>query len=66
MREHLGMVFRAPQALDPLCDAAVLLGTVASGDLPVGDIADECVCERELRLAFDRRAFLAPHESFAL
>ena len=64
--EHLGVVFRAPKALDPLCDAAVLLGTVGAGDLPVGDVANEGVCKRELGLAFDGRAFLAAHESLAL
>ena len=66
MREHLGVVFRAPQALDPLRDTAVLLGAVGSGDLPVGDVANEGVCERELGLAFDGRALLAAHEALAL
>ncbi len=64
--KHLGVVLRTPEALDPLCDTTVLLGTVGSGDLPVGDVANEGVCKRELGLAFDGRALLAAHEPLAL
>ena len=64
--EHLGVVVRPSERLDPLGDAAVLLGAVGAGDLPVGDVANEGVRERELGLALDGRAPLAAHEPLAL
>ncbi len=66
MGEHLGMVFRASETLYPLCDRTVLFDAVSTGDLPVGDVANEGVGERELGLAFDGRSFLTPHEPFSL
>ena len=52
--EHLGVVLRAAERLDPLSDPAVLLDAVRARDLAVGDVADERVRERELGLALDR------------
>jgi len=37
--EHLGVVFGAAERLDPLGDEPVLLGSLAAGDLSVGDVA---------------------------
>lgn len=54
MGEHLGMVVRSAEALDPLGDAPVLLRAVGPRDLPVGDVPHERVRERELALAVDR------------
>ena len=53
VREHLGMVLGPAETLDPLRRVSVLLGTIGAGDLSVGDVANERVGERELRLALD-------------
>jgi len=51
--EHLGVVVRSPEALDPPGDLTVLLHPVWTGDLSIRDIANERVGERKLRLALD-------------
>ena len=43
MREHLGVVLRAAERLEPLGRAPVLLGRAGARDLAVGDVADEDV-----------------------
>ena len=60
--EHLGVIVRSAERLDPLCRPHVLLRAVRARDLPVRDVADEQVLERELRLSFDRAAPRALHE----
>ena len=62
VREHLGVVLRPAEALDPLGDATVLLDLVRAGDLAVRDVTHERVREGELALALDRRSSLAPNE----
>jgi hypothetical protein len=64
--EELRVVRGPAEALDPLRDAAVLLRAVGPRDLPVGDVADERVRERELGLALDRGALLPAYEALAL
>ena len=66
VREHLGVVLGPAETLDPLRRVSVLLGTLGAGDLSVGDVANERVGERELRLALDRSAPLLAHERLAL
>ena len=44
----------------------MLRRAVGARDLPVRDVADERVCERELALPFERRAALPADESLAL
>ena len=53
VREHLGVVLRTAEAVDPLRDGAVLLRAVGTWDLAVGDVANERVRERELALALE-------------
>ena len=60
------VVLRSSERLDPLGDGSVLLCAVGPGDLPVRDVADEGVSERELALALDRRAALPADEPLAL
>ena len=60
------MVLGTAERLDPLGDAPVLRGALGARDLPVRDVADERVRERELALALDRRAPLAADEALAL
>jgi len=45
----------ARESLDPPGGRLVLAGALRAWDLGVGDVADEAVPERELRLALDRR-----------
>ena len=52
--EHLSVVLRAAQRVDPLGDEPVLLGAFASRYLPVGDVAQEHVGEGPLAFALDR------------
>src|SRR6266545_4394784 len=54
------------QGSDPFRGEPVLLDPRATWDLPVGDIANEYVTERVLRLAGDRGAAPAPNELLAL
>lgn len=56
------MILRAAQRLEPLCSLPMLLGTVATRDLSVGDVADECVRERELRFSLDRGSALLAYK----
>ena len=63
--EHLRVILGTPEALDPLCRVAVLRRTVGARDLAVGDVANECMGERELALALDRRTALLAYESLA-
>ena len=60
------MVVGAAEALDPLCRLAVLLRTLGTRDLPVGDVAQEHVGEGPLALALDRGAALPGEEALAL
>ena len=66
VREQLGVVRGTAERLDPLGCAPVLLHPCSPQDLPVGDIADELVPERELGLAGDGRPALPPDELLAL
>ena len=65
MGEHLGVVLRPSQRLDPLGRVPVLLGAVCPRDLAVGDVAKEDVSEGVLGLACDRGAGLL-HELLSL
>ena len=60
------MILGATERLDPLGDAPMLRGSIGARDLPVRDVADERVRERELALALDRRASLAADEPLSL
>jgi hypothetical protein len=62
MRDHLRVVLCASERLDPLGRPQVLQRPVRPRDLPVGDVADEDVPERVLRLAFDGAATGPLHE----
>ena len=53
VREHLGVVLRTAEAVDPLRDGAVPLRAVGARDLAVRDVANERVRERELALALE-------------
>ena len=53
VREHLGVVLRTAEAVDPLRDSAVPLRAIGTWDLAVRDVANERVRERELALAFE-------------
>jgi hypothetical protein len=67
MSEHLGAVLTiGAQGLDPLGREPVLLGSKGARDLSVGDVADEHMPKRVLRLGRHRRAPLPPHELLAL
>ena len=46
--EHLGVILGTTEAGDPLRRPAVLRRTVGACNLPVGDVADESMREREL------------------
>jgi hypothetical protein len=60
--EHLRLVFRAPERLDPFGGQPVLLGAVGARNLAVRDVPDEDVAEGVLVLALDRRTPFAAHE----
>ncbi len=66
MGEHLGLVLGPAERLDPLGGAPVLLRPLRTRDLPVGDVADQHVPERVLRLAGDRRCARTLDELLAL
>ena len=68
MREHLDPVVGAVarERADPLGAEAMLVDAPRARDLPVGDVADERVQERVLRLAGDRGAALAADELLPL
>ena len=62
VRQHLGPIFCpiGREGLHPFRGAPVLLRPQRARDLPVGDVSDDDVRERELRLAvYDRVAFAA-------
>jgi hypothetical protein len=54
VREELREVFWTAQRLEPVRDATMLLPALRAWNLLVGDLADERVAERILRLASDR------------
>src|SRR5207302_3577726 len=62
--EHLGVVLGAVagEGGEPLRRPPVLLRPLRARDLAVGDVADECVEERVLRLAGDRGTAVAADE----
>jgi len=64
--EHLGVVLGPAERPDPFRGQAMLLRAPAAGDLPVGDIADQHVEERILRLVCDGRTPGSLHEVLAL
>ena len=64
--QHLGLILRAAERLDPGGGATVLLGADASGNLAVRDVADKQVPERVLALAGDRARAGALDELLAL
>ena len=64
--EHLRVIFRPAELLEPLRDAEVLLGTFAPGDLSVSNVTDEQVPEGVLGVAGNRRGSLTPHELLPL
>ena len=66
MGQHLGVVLRPAERLDPGRRALVALRSGAPGDLAVGDVADEQVPERVLVLAAHRGAPLAADELLPL
>ena len=51
VRNHLGVIFRTTERLDPLGGTRVLLRPLGARNLPVRDIAHQDMLERELRLA---------------
>ena len=53
VREHLRVILRSAEAVDPFGHGAMPLSAVGAGDLSVRDVADERVRERELALAFE-------------
>ena len=56
MRDHLGVVFRPSERLDPLRRSQMLLRTLRAGNLPVRDVTDEQMFERVLGLTLDGAA----------
>ena len=66
VREHLRVVIRATEPLDPLGSEPMLLRASSPRDLAVGDVAYEDMPERVLALFSDRRPTLTPHELLAL
>ena len=66
VRNHLGVIFRTTERLDPLGGTRVFLRPLGARNLPVGDVAHQDVLERELRLAGDRTAPRALQELLLL
>ena len=65
VREHLAVVLRPSEALDPAGGGLVPARALGPRDLAVGDVAHEHVPEGVLVLASDRRAPLGAHELLA-
>jgi len=53
VREHLGVVIRTAEAVDPFRDGTVPLRAVVTWDLAVRDVAHERVRKRKLALPFE-------------
>ena len=66
VRNHLCMVFGTTERFDPLGGTHVFLRPLRARNLPVRDIANEDVLERELRLAGNRASPRALHELLLL
>lgn len=66
VRQHLGVLVRAPEQLDPSGGRGMLPGPHRARDLSVSDVAQQDVEERVLRLAGDRGLPLAADELLAL
>jgi len=64
--EHLRVILRPPERLDPLGRQPVLLRAGGARDLAVGDVADEQVPEGVLRLVGDRGPPRPLHEILPL
>jgi hypothetical protein len=62
VREELGVILGTAERLDPLRGAEVLLGAGGARDLAVGDVPDEDVEERVLRVAGAGRASFPAEE----
>ena len=62
VRDHLGVILRSPERLDPLRRPHMLLRSLRARDLPVRDVPNEQVLERELRLALDGAATRTLHQ----
>src|SRR6186713_970518 len=66
VREHLGMIVRPAELLDPLAGEPVLLGSAGTRNLAIGDISNEQVPEGVLALARHRGPPLATDELLPL
>ena len=64
--EHLGVVVRAPERLDPPRRRLMLPGGVPHAGLGVRDVTDQQVAEDVLGLVAHRRLAFTPHEVLAL
>src|SRR5207302_5200212 len=62
MRDCLGVILRTTERLDPLGCAQMLLRSLGTWDLPVRNVADEQMLERELRFSRDRAAASSLYE----
>jgi len=56
VREHLRLVVRSTERLEPACCGQVLVHARGARDLAVGDVSHQQVAEGVLGLALDRRA----------
>jgi len=66
VRPHLGVILGPSERLDPLGHVAMLRHPLRARDLPIRDISDERVSERELALPGDRGPLLAADEPLPL
>ncbi len=63
VHEHLRVIVGTPQRLDPRRDRAVLCGALRPRDLPVRDVANECMTKGELDVVLDRGLPLSSNEA---
>jgi hypothetical protein len=53
VRDHLGVILRAPERLDPFRCVEMSFGAICPRNLAVRDVTDEQVLERVLSLPVD-------------
>ena len=66
VRERLGVFVGTAEGFDPFRGAAMLLGPIRSGNLPIGDVANEDVQERVLGVVRHRRRPRTLHEALSI
>ena len=63
--DHLGVVVAPAEGDDPLRDRAMSLRALGPRDLAIGDVPNQGVCERQLRLARNGGAALPADEALS-